>query len=310
MKILVAEYAVGTGIAPHLASEGKLMLDTMVESFKKCSHEVSYPEKVNDFQVYLERETRKCDAALVIAPDNILADFTRIVEENTLNLGSPSEVIEVCADKLRTTEVLLDNGIHAPRLFTSYKNEVFAGQSNLRFDKSCGNFKSENSQIDRYVVKPRWGCSSDNVMVVDTFEEREGCITCEYVSGENVSVSIIASGVTGEKLLLTVNYQEMVLEDGRIKYVGGAVPYNIPGQDIIIDAAMNAVEVLGCRGYAGVDIVMADHPYVVDVNPRITTSIAGISCVIDHKVGELIISAALGESLPDVNVHGSYTWRI
>jgi len=35
-----------------------------------------------------------------------------------------------------------------------------------------------------------------------------------------------------------------------------------------------------------VDIVLGDMPYVVDVNPRPTTSIIGISRVMNEEIGE------------------------
>ena len=38
MKILVAEYAVGTGIEEFML-EGKAMLDTLVRSFVSCGHD-------------------------------------------------------------------------------------------------------------------------------------------------------------------------------------------------------------------------------------------------------------------------------
>jgi len=64
------------------------------------------------------------------------------------------------------------------------------------------------------------------------------------------------------------------------------------------------VEVLGCQGYCGVDIVLADQVYVVDVNPRITTSLVGIAACMDEEIANLLVAASKGEGLNEVHFHG------
>ena len=63
---------------------------------------------------------------------------------------------------------------------------------------------------------------------------------------------------------------------------------------------------LNCFGYVGVDIILTDLPYVVDVNPRPTASLFGISRVMREEIGDLILKNRFGE-LPDhVNIEGEY----
>jgi len=50
----------------------------------------------------------------------------------------------------------------------------------------------------------------------------------------------------------------------------------------------------------------SDELYVVDVNPRLTTSILGISKVIDHEIGDLIIRAGLGDLPESVGITGTF----
>jgi predicted ATP-grasp superfamily ATP-dependent carboligase len=47
-----------------------------------------------------------------------------------------------------------------------------------------------------------------------------------------------------------------------------------------------------------VDIVFAGQPYVVDVNPRPTTSVVGVARVIDRSLADLVLLARFG-ALPD-----------
>jgi len=55
---------------------------------------------------------------------------------------------------------------------------------------------------------------------------------------------------------------------------------------------------------AGVDIVLADKPYVVDVNPRPTTSLIGITRVMKVQIADLILKSAFGELPQNVEVKG------
>jgi predicted ATP-grasp superfamily ATP-dependent carboligase len=44
-----------------------------------------------------------------------------------------------------------------------------------------------------------------------------------------------------------------------------------------------------------VDLVVSDQPYVVDVNPRITTSLIGIAAVMEEEIADLLIRASHGD---------------
>ncbi|MCD4799338.1 MAG: ATP-grasp domain-containing protein, partial [Methanosarcinales archaeon] len=59
-------------------------------------------------------------------------------------------------------------------------------------------------------------------------------------------------------------------------------------------------------GYVGVDIVLADKPWVIDVNPRPTTSIIGISKIMEEELGELILKAHSGDLPFSVNITNEY----
>lgn len=128
-------------------------------------------------------------------------------------------------------------------------------------------------------------------------------IVTELVAGEHLSASLII-GKTA--LPLTVNKQMVEIGTETIEYNGGVVPYQTPRWDEVMDTAAKVVDVLGCRGYVGVDIVAGDELYVVDVNPRPTTSILGIAKVIDHEIGDLIIRAGLGDLPESVGITGTF----
>jgi hypothetical protein len=308
MEVMVAEYAVATG-DPDILGEGCAMLATLANSFAAGGHLVRYParERVrgvrgdalrcggdcddDGFATAIERIACTCDAGIVIAPDEILADLTEVVEESTVNLGCPSKSVRNCADKLVCSRILADNGIAVPGVI----DDADAGGISGADGADAG---------ARYVIKPRSGCASEGISIVSgKVNLSDDFIVTELVSGEHLSASLILGKTV---LPLTVNKQMVEIGTETIKYNGGVVPYQTPRWDEVMDAAAKAADVLGCRGYVGVDIVAGDELYVVDVNPRPTTSILGIAKVIDHEIGDLIIRAGLGDLPASVGVTGTF----
>ncbi len=291
MKILVAEYAVGAGVEEYML-EGKAMLRTLVRSFTACGHDVSYPtagEKIGEgkavstarFEDSVQKLSKECDAALVIAPDEMLGDLTEIVEENNINLGCPSRAVRLCADKLKCTRALERKNIPVPA--------------------TIGNGKYTGD----FIIKPRYGCASEGMHRSRGGTLRKDFIATGYIEGEHLSASVI-TGRT--QLPLTVNKQLIEINDS-ISYEGGVVPYYSDRNEEIMDIAKKTTKALGCKGYAGVDIVLGDKPYVVDVNPRPTTSIIGIARVLQAEIADLILRSRFGELPGEVKIKGSFTFK-
>jgi predicted ATP-grasp superfamily ATP-dependent carboligase len=279
MKILLAEYSVCAGMEA-LAPEGRAMLNTLRRSFEAAGCSVLVPR---DFGGELLELSKKCDCFLLIAPDSMLERLTSAIEKSCINLGSPSRVARLGADKQETTELLLHNGIPAPRLV--------------------------HEKGIKCVVKPRYGCGSEGIFISPGPVERDGYISTEYVEGEHLSVSLIGGNAM---LPLTLNRQHIkkVEEKGvaYFNYDGNEVNIEHPAGKEILDVARRAGHMLGCRGLFGIDIVYGDRPYVVDVNPRVTTAVIGLARVLEENVADLILKARFG-SLPDhVNGTGSFSF--
>jgi predicted ATP-grasp superfamily ATP-dependent carboligase len=283
MKVLLAEYA--TANDPALAPEGAAMLRVLAASFGRCGYEVVSPGP-GDFGEEIARLAPGCDCGLVIAPDCLLYRYTAILERLTHNLGCGSMNAAVSADKRQTSRILARHGIAAPE-------EVTHGKG---------------------VVKPVTGCGSLGVVLTDR-APGPGEIATRYIEGEHLSVSLVASRVVGNACLyytgepslpLALNRQIIRIDDeGRFHYEGGETPVDHPRREEIRKTAAQAVQVLGCQGYAGVDLVVTpDQVYVVDVNPRITTSIVGIVACMDEEIADILVTASRGEALTPVHLHG------
>ena len=284
MKILLAEYTKVHD--PTLAPEGKAMVRTLAESFSRIGYRVEMPEAGRDFGDEIRRIAPDCDEALIIAPDNLLARYTKIAEDLSRNIGCSSLAIAVCANKRRTADTLKMHGIDVPA-------EVSSG---------------------RRVIKEISGCGAVNMRYRDE-DPGEKELGQEYIDGEHYSVSMVGSRVVGEvclyytgegPLVLSLNRQMIRIdEEGIFHYDGGETPVTHPRQEEIITIAQKAATVLGCQGYTGVDLVVTpDRIVVVDVNPRPTDSIIGIAAVMEEEIADIILKASYGRSPDHVTLKG------
>jgi predicted ATP-grasp superfamily ATP-dependent carboligase len=222
----------------------------------------------------------------VIAPDCLLAGFTHALESCTDNIGCGSMNVAVCANKRQTARILSSHGIAVPA-------EMTAG---------------------RKVVKPVNGCGAAGVRLTDDVPG-DGEIGQEFIDGEHLSVSLIGSRIVGDAcsnytgkppLLLALNRQHVVIqEDGTFRYLGGETPVDHAWKCEIVATAAKAITVLGCQGYVGVDVVVADRVYIVDVNPRITTSIVGIAACMEEEIAGLLVEASHGRGPEAVHLRGA-----
>jgi tyramine---L-glutamate ligase len=279
MKALIAEYTMHHD--PGLAREGKAMYDVLSRSFTRCGYEVASPGP-GEFSEEIGRLAPSCDVGLVIAPDHLLSRFTLAMETVTHNLGCGSMNVAVCADKQHAGKILASHGIPVPETVTK----------------------------GRRVVKPVSGCGAQGVRITED-PPGPGEFGQEYIEGEHFSVSIVAGRLVGEACLyytgapaaaLALNRQSIeVTGDGRFHYCGGETPVHHPMEKEIVDTALQSITVLGCQGYAGVDVVVADKVYVVDVNPRITTSIVGIAATMKEEIAEILVRASKGEPPRDLH---------
>ena len=299
MDILVAEYASALGLGGTHELEGRAMLTVLVESFLSSGHEVVYPtsgsriragepvmvDGEKSFESLLE--SIDVDAALLIAPDGLQPHLLKIIEGRTANLGSSPVVARLAADKLLSTQALARAGVPVAEI-VDRPDPV---------DKGCL----------QYVVKPRTGSGSEGVRITSFARAGPEEIVTRYHEGLHLSASFIV-GKEGF-LPLTLNRQLIDFADGKISYQGSQVPYNTPRAAEIWEAAEKAANVLGLRGYAGIDFVLGERPWAVDVNARPTTSIIGIARVMKEEIGELIVKARFG-GMPDrVHLVGKCIFR-
>ncbi|HJJ56075.1 MAG TPA: ATP-grasp domain-containing protein [Methanocorpusculum sp.] len=290
MKILIAEYTTTITQNSYLSREGMAMVSTLRDSFERLGHTVVVLPNNSDFNTELERLAPQCDCGIVIAPDDILSKYTHTLETSTHNLGSDSTCIAVCANKRLTSKILSSIGINVPKeVGTDYN-----GKRVIKPIKGCGS-------IGVRIAKPNETPTKDEMMV-------------EFVEGTHYSVSLVGSRVVGDAceyysglppVILTINTQNYKIdENGCITYHGGETPIHPVNELEIIRVAKQTAERLGCQGYVGIDMVVSDKIWVIDVNPRPTLSIVGISKVLVDEIADILIKSSFGNPPEHVNFNG------
>jgi predicted ATP-grasp superfamily ATP-dependent carboligase len=134
-------------------------------------------------------------------------------------------------------------------------------------------------------------------------------IVQEFVVGESASVSLI---VADDKALpISLNKQNVNVAQPmqNSSYNGGVVPLNHPLKEEAFVAAQKAVECFaGLRGYVGVDVILTKNkPFVMDVNPRLTTSYVGLSQTANFNVAQALVNAVLKNELPSKHELNGFT---
>ena len=338
MKIIVYEHVSGGGycehpIPPSFLAEGFAMMRSIAADFKAAGHIVSVlldarlselnPPIDADFIVpilyanepkqFLGNIAKVNDAAYVIAPETgkDLLSMAKLIEETgKVALNCKSKAISKVTDKAFLYRDLEKNGFSIPKTLVLKKD-------------------SDINQIKRVILreltyplifKPSDGVGANGLSIIKNGKQiekallkinlesaKDDFIVQEFIKGESASVSVLS---TGKKALgISLNRQNVKLSgpDQSSSYEGGIVPFDHPLKDFALALAEKVVESFpGLRGYVGVDIVLAgDRAFVLDVNPRLTTSYVGLRKVANFNIAEALInSVVLGKLPAKTEIHG------
>ena len=270
MKIMVAEYAVGGGADK---SDSLLREGKAMLATLKGSFERTGNE--------------------VISPE-AEDDFEAAVD----TLSKESDAGIVIAPDGELCQLLGEKGIPVPRIVPKEERE-------------------EEGAKGVYVRKPRYGCASEDVFIVngrETYEDdnNQEYIVTEFIKGEDISSSLVVG--TSSVLPLTINKQLIRVDGGRLHYEGGEVPFFMgeEAEKEVIRISKKVAAALHCKGYVGIDFVFGEDgkAYVVDVNPRPTTSVVGIAKVLKYEIADLILRAKFGTLPREVKTEGHFIFKL
>ena len=311
MRLLITEYIVGGGMANDLIpeglrQEGSLMLSSVIADCEALDHielvttidsririNTASTEKIyiNEQDEYFDELTKlahQCDAVWVIAPesDHILYSFIERLGESNSLVNCDAESIRITSDKLLCTETLSNSGLLTIENLTVNQAEKFEHQT---------------------LVKNRYGVGAEGMTIFQSgaealveVKQRSGdWLIQPYIEGQSLSLSILC--VNGNALVLTCNEQVFTStnEPRLIKCLVNAIPID----DEINAIAQNIARVIpGLKGYIGVDFIRNNQgSYIVDINPRLTSSYSGLNKILKSNPAMLCIDASLKGTLP-VNI--------
>jgi predicted ATP-grasp superfamily ATP-dependent carboligase len=221
------------------------------------------------------------DAVWPVAPESagILERASRhILDCDRLLIGSHPEAIRVFASKHRSSRILKAAGL--PVVDT------------WRLDEAAPESRGA------WVVKPDDGAGCSETRI---FPDRDAArawigerdpglyVMQPYIHGKPSSISLVCAD--GRVLMMSVNEQRMAVANNQLHAMGSTVS-GVRDQQRQYRALAERViaTVPGLWGYVGIDFIASvDGPVVLELNPRVTISHAGMRPSLGHNPAQLLI---------------------
>jgi predicted ATP-grasp superfamily ATP-dependent carboligase len=207
----------------------------------------------------------RCDAAWPIAPETggILERLCQDVESAGIALLTcPSAAVRLAASKLATALRLSEFGLP---VVPTFPLSTWKPAHDIAF-----------------VIKPDDGAGCEGARIIHDLSqsplpaELQAWIAQPLIEGESLSLSALFAA--GRARLLSVNRQRIQQSDGGFTLRGCEVnALADPKGDWQALAASVARALPELWGYAGIDLILtAGGPVILEINPRLTTSYAGL----------------------------------
>lgn len=316
MRIFVYEWVIGGGFLDRpepppgsLRSEGLAMLRAVTRDFAQLpgvtvstlldgttppdTFDWAVPSvacTLNDRPAKFDQLVKEADRVVLIAPEieGVLLRLATTVDAAGGKLLSPGpDLIAIASDKHETATTLHGAGVRVPEGVVVMPKE----RTPLAF---------------RYpaVLKRIDGAGSLGVSRVDSSCQVPGDVGAyrleRLVTGTPASVAVIC-GPRQHVPLAPCN--QRITTDGTFGYLGGSLPLAPPLQARASSLALAVLQALPtARGYIGVDMVLGEEvdgsaDYVIEVNPRYTTSYVGLRAATDTNLADLLLRVTQGESV-------------
>jgi predicted ATP-grasp superfamily ATP-dependent carboligase len=312
MRLFISEYITGGGLAhdplpESLKQEGLMMLKALVHDCQQIDNcEITLTmdsriqckfERVDIIQVdhnsnyidILQKHAVKHDKTWVIAPESegVLADIIEfLAQQKVTTVNSNLESIRACSDKQLCDSHLTNHGVNTIARLADHELQNYQ---------------------EAVIVKRRDGAGCEDMKKCPSglaaLEYMSGFDMCAeawyvqpYIEGEHKSLSLIC--INGKAKVLSCNTQVISFE-GAVQLISCITNDGVIGEDIEALANDIASAFPGLKGYVGVDL-LENHTgrYVIDVNPRLTSSYVGLKqCLIDNPA-QLCVQLCETDRLP------------
>ena len=301
--------------ADSLLAEGAAMAAAVASDFEAAGHQVigfrdsalsELPAPLDRFQAFsgleetwkLAHAPGQADFTLLIAPESrgALYLLARITEKGGGTLLGPSpEFIGWASDKHATATTLRAASVPAPRGVRLYADDAWPAD----FPTPA-------------VLKPIDGCGSQDVRRINDLGADARTLLPrqlrpvardpawrleEFIPGTPASVAVLR-GTGGDSVLPPC--AQHLADDGTFAYLGGSCPLEAPLAERARSLAERALIAMPpCRGFIGIDLVLGpaedgSRDYVIEVNPRLTTSYIGLRALSETNLATAMIDVVEG----------------
>ena len=282
-KILIFEYITGGGLIENklnysLINEANIILDSLIKESKNTVHffcDYRHKYKNNNNAILVNPDNKdiifdsnfisKYDYFLPICPeiDLILFNYVKKIRQKKItNIHiSDNKSLLIASDKLMLKDVCNQNMILNPDSYSS---------------------KSKNN---KFITKDRYGCGCNNISIINNplRKNSSNMIYENYIPGKSYSANLYIKD-SGYKLI-SVNQQHITRINTSLKLNSIDVNIHPSFNNTIykfIDDILNVIP--GLRGFIGFDFIFNNNKiYLIEINPRFTTSMALIeNCKNNH----------------------------
>jgi predicted ATP-grasp superfamily ATP-dependent carboligase len=324
-KILVCEFITGGGLAAEappesLVKEGTLMRDALLKDLSALDqYEIitmqdarlnSNPlassllvESASFKQVFAEALSQ-VDLVWIIAPETggTLLELSEICyeaekcEHGPIFIGSGFDTMLTGTSKTLCFEALRAAKIHTL--------DVHAGEDLMQ----AAYFSAvQNQAISLWVAKPEDGAGCEGIRLFSSLAALRDWLAADaryldylaqpYQQGVAASFSMLCRN--GKAWVLSCNQQHMQCNDEHFKLKGIAVNGMAQYRQQFETIARKIAQMLpDALGYIGVDVIVdTEHHriYVLEINPRLTTSYVGLHAALNANPAKLILDCALND---------------
>lgn len=318
MKIFVCEFItsggyIGQKLPSKLATEGDMMLQAVLNDLHKINYlditvtRDSRLDKLlnveqlliigqedNVFSIW-ENCFKASDACLIIAPetDNILYKLHELAENNNCEVfGCNIKAIELCSSKVQC-------------LIQLNKFDVLVPQTQILENSIHNSFP--------FVIKPDDGVGCENCYLIQSKSQLEtilqsqhdvsNWIKQEYISGIDASISVLI--YNNHYMILSINKQGVYVVDDKF-ILSKLIVNEYSGLKERLKSEIKKIlsAIPSLSGIIGIDIVVTkESVYVLEINPRLTTSYYGLSQSININPMEYLLSSFNNKRLDVVDIN-------
>lgn len=323
---MVCEFITGGGFAAEalpesLVKEGTAMRDALLADLRVLNqyeiitmHEARLSAAVlanhslkvspNEFKQMFTAAMHDVDLVWLIAPETggALLELSEICfdaekrEHGPIFIGSGFDTILTGTSKTLCFEALRDAKIHTLA--------VHAGEDLMQAEYFGA---LQNQAINQWIAKPEDGAGCEGIRLFSSLAALRDWLTLDaryldylaqpYQQGLAASFSMLCRN--GKAWVLSCNQQHIQCHDGHFKLKGitvnGMAQYRQPFETIARKIAQMLPDALG---YIGVDVIVnTEHNriYVLEINPRLTTSYVGLHEALNANPAKLILDCVLND---------------